>query len=148
QRTGLAEHGLQTGIAGERLAGKFDRKIADIERVTDGDEANHQQKLHLIGREPKRSFLHGPVFRKPRAIRRVNLLGAAVPAFPEVASKILREGRKRPPEPVTARQQSGRNLLQAIENETILADRTSIGAGRKSAKSSIVRVSGPALRWA
>ena len=55
---GLAQHGLQAGIAGQRHRRELDREIAQIERVADGDEADDQQPLHLIGRQPERSFFH------------------------------------------------------------------------------------------
>ena len=34
------------------------REIAQIERVADGDEADDQQPLHLVGREPERDLFH------------------------------------------------------------------------------------------
>ena len=58
QDPGLAQHGLQAGIAGQRHGRELDREIAQIERIADGEEADDQQPLHLIGRQPKRSFFH------------------------------------------------------------------------------------------
>ena len=58
QHPRLAQHGRQAGIAGQRHWGKLDREIAQIERIADGDEADHQQELHLIGRQPKRVLFH------------------------------------------------------------------------------------------
>ena len=58
KRARLAQHGLQAGVAGQRHGRELDREIAQIKRVADGDEADHQQELHLIGREPERGFFH------------------------------------------------------------------------------------------
>ena len=58
QRAALAEHGLQAGIAGQRHGRELDREIAQIERVADGQEADDQQPLHLIRRQPERIFFH------------------------------------------------------------------------------------------
>ena len=60
EQAGLAQHGLQAGIACQRHRRELDREIAQVECVADGDEAHDQQPLHLIGRQPKRSFFHGP----------------------------------------------------------------------------------------
>ena len=62
KRAHLAQHGLQAGVAGQRHGREFDGEVAQIERVADGDEADHQQKLHLIGRQPERSFFHSSIF--------------------------------------------------------------------------------------
>ena len=58
ERAGLAQHGLQAGVAGQRHGRELDGEIAQIERVADGHETDHQQKLDLIGRQPERSFFH------------------------------------------------------------------------------------------
>ena len=58
QQPRLAEQGLQAGVAGERDGREFDREIAQIKRVADGEEADDQQELHLIGREPEGVFFH------------------------------------------------------------------------------------------
>ncbi len=63
QDTGLAQHGLQAGVACQRDGGELDRHIAQIERVADGDEADDQQPLHLVRRQPKRRFFHWSIFR-------------------------------------------------------------------------------------
>jgi hypothetical protein len=55
-------HGLQAGIAGQRHRRELDRHITQIEGVTDGNEADNQQKLHLIGRQPEWRFFHESIF--------------------------------------------------------------------------------------
>jgi hypothetical protein len=60
EQTRLAQHGLQAGIACKCDRRELDREIAQIECVADADEAHDQQPLHLIGRQPKRSFFHAP----------------------------------------------------------------------------------------
>ena len=58
KRAHLAEHGLQAGIAGQRHGRELDGEIAQIERVADGEEADDQQPLHLIRRQPERGLFH------------------------------------------------------------------------------------------
>ncbi len=60
EQAGLAQHGLQAGIACQRHRRELDREVAQIKRVADGDEADDQQPLHLVGRQPKRSLFHAP----------------------------------------------------------------------------------------
>ena len=58
KRSHLADHGLQAGVAGERYRRELDREIAQIERIADGDEADDQQELDLVRREPEGDFFH------------------------------------------------------------------------------------------
>ena len=57
-RAALAQQGLQAGITGKRNLGKLDGKIAQVKRIADGNKADDQQKLHLIGCQPERFLLH------------------------------------------------------------------------------------------
>src|SRR5207253_1158136 len=56
QQTGLAKHGLETGVARQRYRRELNRKIAQIQRATDGQEADDEQPLHVVRRQPKWSF--------------------------------------------------------------------------------------------
>src|SRR5579863_5597216 len=58
QQSGLAEQGMQAGVARQRHARKLDRKVAQIKRVTDRDKAHHKQPLDLIGGKSKRGLFH------------------------------------------------------------------------------------------
>ena len=58
QRAGPAQQRLQAGVAGEGSSRELDGEIAQIQRLADGDEADDQEKLDLIGGRAERDFFH------------------------------------------------------------------------------------------